>query len=157
MKAGSLGNLTSQTLQVGIPNPSPNTTTGSFSKLLSVYNESGSLIGSIDASGSAEFNQIITPNLIIASNQINPDSTSSATTDSNTTAASTTLPANQTSIKINNSKIKNSTLIYLTPLSDTQNQVLFVSQKIPQDSFVVSTNQAISTDIQFNYWLIQTK
>ena len=45
-------------------------------------------------------------------------------------------------------------LIYLTPTSPTQNQVLYLKTKKAGDSFTVAIDQSIVTDIQFQYWII---
>ncbi len=133
--------------------------------LLTLYDENGTQTGSLNASGSAEFtdlstNNIVTQNLIIAqpaSASANVNATSSATINSNASISSATLKAGQTQLEITNSSVSNSTYIYLTPISDTQNQVLFVKSKNEGIGFTVAINQPINSDLTFNYWLIRTQ
>ena len=126
----------------------------------SVINNSGTELASIDASGSAQFNSLTASSLIIAS----PASTSAAfdAVGSNSTVGSATIPAGETQILIRNHQVHTGTLVYITPTSDTQNQVVFVKSKTAGNGelpgeFTVAVNASATTDITFNYWLIQTK
>jgi hypothetical protein len=47
-----------------------------------------------------------------------------------------------------------SSLIYVTPLSSTNNQVLFVKEKREHDGFTVAIDSALSQDIRFNWWIV---
>ncbi|MBU1457413.1 tail fiber domain-containing protein, partial [Patescibacteria group bacterium] len=82
-----------------------------------------------------------------------------------------TLPAGETEITISNTNVTQDTYIYLTPTSSTSNQTLFVKSKTaglqtPLDGseasyptggqFTIAIPEAINSNIQFNYWLIQT-
>jgi hypothetical protein len=125
-------------------------------------NASGSATATITASGSATFNQVAVKGITIAS----PTATDSATatesgtltqTNSNATAGTATLPAGETVVTIENTLVKDNTLIYLTPLSNTNNQVLYVSSKTSDTGFTVAINQTAPTDIEFTYWLIQVE
>jgi len=78
-----------------------------------------------------------------------------ASSSANATAGTAILSAGETQIIILNTHITPTTLVYLTPLSDTNNQVLYVLSKTNTE-FTVAINQSISTNIEFNYWLIQT-
>ena len=89
-----------------------------------------------------------------------PSSTASAQTPLDGSKASyptgaATLPAGETEITISNTNVTQDTYIYLTPTSSTSNQTLFVKSK--QDGqFTIAIPEAINSNIQFNYWLIQT-
>ncbi len=151
---------TDQATISGTLNLTANQSTG-FGKLLAIYDEQGQEVGSISASGSANFQDVAIQQLIIASAKSNTDlASSTATTSSNATIGIATLPAGQTQVHIDNPNIDNSTLVYLTPISDTQNQVLYVLNKASTTNstlgyFTVAINQSIPTDISFNYWLIK--
>ena len=132
-------------------------------------------------SGSLVANQATISDLIIASGAIasasaSPSASSSATLNSNATIGTATIASGSAEVKIENSKIVDSTYIYLTPISDTANQVLYIknktacsinnseannAQQIPTDnclpSFTVSITDPVARDIKFNYWLIQSK
>lgn len=133
------------------------TATASADKLIAIYGNDGNLISSVDASGSADFNQVATSELVIAAGSTAIDSSTSATTNSNASIGIAIMPANQTEVFIPNTKIDGTTLVYLTPVSDTQNQVLFVKSKADNSGFTVGINQAVTQSIQFNYWLVRTK
>jgi len=110
------------------------------------------------ASESANFNQLTTSGLIIASGK-NPQATISAQTNSNATIGTATIAANTNQISIINNKITPTTLIYITPTSDTDGRVLFVKSKTEGVGFTVgitgnANNSPLTT---FNYWLVETK
>ena len=137
-----------------------------FGQLLSIYNEQGEQVAGVDASGSAQFNNLTTRQIIIAASQNSTPSANQASTSSNTTIGTATIPAGELTTYIENNNISDTTLIYLTPISDTKNQVLYVKNKYscPVDAplscqpfFTVAINQPTTQDIQFNYWLIQVQ
>jgi hypothetical protein len=133
---------------------------GSFGKLLSIFDENGNVVASVDASGSATFNQVdaknlTLENLIIASSSESQTASSSASTGSNASIGSASLAAGQTELTIQNAAVRESTLIYITPTSNTSNQVLYVQTKL-EGSFSIAINQPVASDISFNYWLVQT-
>ncbi len=128
---------------------------------------SGSLaIGtsSIDASGSANFGEVTTNGLIIAAGE-DLAATISGQTNSNSTIGTASIATSSSEITIVNNKINTNTLIYITPISDTANQVLYVKSKNSCDiisdlctpSFTVAVPQPVTTQTSFNYWLVQTK
>ena len=137
-----------------------------FGRLLSIYNEQGEQVASVNASGSAQFNDLTTRQIIIAASQDSTPSASQLSTNSNTTIGTATISAGELTTYIENNNISDTTLIYLTPISDTKNQVLYVKNKYscPVDAplscqpfFTVAINQPTTQDIRFNYWLIQTQ
>ncbi|HCR92557.1 MAG TPA: hypothetical protein DIU47_01195, partial [Candidatus Pacebacteria bacterium] len=135
----------------------PNTLSG-FGKLLALYDETGNVVGSVDASGSATFHQLTTGQLVIAS----PFTTTSSgqlagISTSNASAGTAVLPAGQTELIIANTTLDDRTLVYLTPQSDTRNQVLYVKTKISGEGFTVAVLQPVPQDITFTYWLIKTQ
>ncbi|KKT39203.1 MAG: hypothetical protein UW26_C0007G0020, partial [Candidatus Collierbacteria bacterium GW2011_GWF1_44_12] len=134
------------------------TSPSSSDQLLSLYNPDGNLVGSVNDTGSADFKQIATGELIIAAGENASDASASGTTNSNATIGTAILPAGQTEIAIASAKMDNNTLVYLTPVSDTKNQVLFVKSKQTGIGFTVAVGSNNNTqDIQFNYWLVKTK
>lgn len=133
--------------------------------LLALYNENGKIVGEINSSGSAEFKDvatgnIVTRNLIIAlpaEALAEAGATASATTNSNTSIGTAIISAGSTELEIRNKQINNSTYVYLTPISDTKNQVVFVKSKQEGVGFTVAINLPIINDLKFNYWLIETR
>ncbi|MBI4034970.1 MAG: hypothetical protein HY381_01055, partial [Candidatus Chisholmbacteria bacterium] len=125
-----------------------------FGNLLTVYNPTGNEVASIDASGAATFTKLIiaSPEATSSSNIYNLTSNIST----NASVGTATLPAGQTEIQIQNLAVTDKSLIYLTPTSATQNQVLYLKTKTANAGFTIAIDQPILTDITFQYWIIDT-
>jgi hypothetical protein len=125
--------------------------------LLSLQNSTGQRVASVDASGSAQFNSLSTSQLVIAGAD---NATQSAMVNgiitTNATAGTAVLPAGKTEITIKNPKVTNYTLVYITPTSNTQNNVLYVKSKT-DGQFVVGFAFPIDVDTTFNWWVISTQ
>lgn len=141
---------------------------------LSIFNSSGNLVAAVDASGSAQFAGNLTAktgsfnNLVIAQGEATPSAGFlSSTLKTNATVGTATLPARQVELKIENLKIGNSSLVYITPTSATQNQVLYIKNKQTcsafsiqhsalscTPSFTVALDKPITTNVSFNWWII---
>ena len=109
-----------------------------------------------------------------AAGMTNCDATASGTLNSNASIGTAIIASGSAEVKVVNGKVKDSTYIYLTPVSDTANQVVFVKSKNVCDknhpepvegsiqinclpSFTVAVPASPSADIKFNYWLIQSQ
>jgi len=64
------------------------------------------------------------------------------------------LPANTAEIKIVNPKVSQNTLIYITPISSTQNKVLYVKAK-NNGWFTIGFSDILDSDVEFNWWIIE--
>jgi hypothetical protein len=94
---------------------------------------------------------------IIAESGFGDLATSSAELTSNATAGTATLPAHKTELVIKNNKITPNSMIYLTPVGSTKNQVLYVKNKIISQSdsyFTIALDNYLDQDIQINWWII---
>ncbi len=107
-------------------------------------------VASIDASGSATFAK-----LTLSA----PTTASGSATNASTGKA--VLKQGQTDVIIYTTQVSSDSLIYITPTSSTNNQVLYVSGKQGQDEttttvggFTVTLDQALSKDVEFNWWII---
>ena len=151
-------------------------TPSALGTLLAVYDEHGNTVASIDASGSADLAALTTKLITIASSS---EASSSATPSgilatsaaSNTTAGSAVLVAPNTSLTITSPYVTANSLVYLTPTGETGNKVLFVKAKNICDStityplspkpcmpsFTVGIDAPATTDISFNWWIIELK
>jgi len=122
--------------------------------LLTLKNTEGSDIGSVSASGSAEFSQLASRKLVIAGAD---SATASANTqgeiETNASAGHALLAAQANEITIRSSAVTNKTLVYVTPTTSTQNNVLFVKAK-GDGYFKVGFIDAIDQDTEFNWWVI---
>ncbi|HLE50089.1 MAG TPA: hypothetical protein VI791_03025, partial [Patescibacteria group bacterium] len=126
--------------------------------LASFFNKNGQLVSAINASGAASFRELATSGLIIASAATeSATATSSGAFNTNATIGTGTITAGTTELIIANSNVRLGTYVYLTPISNTSNQVLYIKSKQEGAGFTVAINQALTTDIMFNYWLIQTQ
>jgi len=79
------------------------------------------------------------------------------------TAGKAYLPAGTSHVTIKSESITADTLIYVTPLGSTNNQVLFVKNQIAEDqstivkegNFVVGLDFPLTQDVEFNWWIVQ--
>ncbi|MFZ2202284.1 MAG: hypothetical protein WAV56_02695, partial [Microgenomates group bacterium] len=126
--------------------------------LASFFNENGDLVSAINASGAASFKELATSGLIIASAATeSATATSSGAFATNATIGTGTISAGTTELIVANSTVRTGTYVYLTPISDTANQVLYIKSKQEGTGFTVAINQPLTQDVIFNYWLIQTQ
>jgi hypothetical protein len=138
--------------------------TSAFGKL-AIRGAGGIEVASFDASGSALFagkvkaagvdvsaDVVASGSGVFGKLVIGTDQT--ATESARQTAGQAILPARSTEIVINTNQVTQNSLIYITPLTSTNNQVLFVKTKIPGAGFSVAVDKELNTNIQFNWWII---
>jgi hypothetical protein len=127
----------------------------SSTSLLSLQDINGNQVSSVDASGSANFNSIAASQFVVAAGV---DATNSAIVNgvitTNATAGKAMVPAGVNEITIKNSKVTDYTLVYVTPTSPTENNVLYIKSK-QVGQFVVGFTDAINVDVNFNWWVVQ--
>ena len=147
------GNLTvaGQLTIGGVPSATPE-----VAPALAIKSGFGDIVASIDASGAATFTKLIIASAPVATTSGESKATPEVNTGVKTNASVglATLPAGLTQIQVLNTQVTGQSLIYLTPTSPTQNQVLYLKTKKAGDSFTVAIDQSIVTDIQFQYWII---
>ena len=118
-----------------------------------IFDATGSarFAGDVIASGSGVFKK-----LVIASEakQSLGIATGSASPRNDTSAGLSILPAGEDSVTIPNTLVTDQSLIYMTPVSSTANQVLYIYNKEARTSFTVAVDQALPKDIEFNWWII---
>lgn len=116
---------------------------------------------SIDASGSAKFAGDLTAsgsatvsklNITLASDIASTLSGQIAT--SSATIGTTVIPAGSIQVAIATSQVTASSLIYVTPLSSTNNQVLYIKEKQENQGFTVAIDSALPQDIRLNWWIV---
>jgi hypothetical protein len=127
----------------------------SSADLLTLKDTNGNEVSSINASGSAQFNSISTQGLTIAGGTY---ATASAEINgvitTNATAGTGIIPSGVSEVTINNPKVTDYTLVYVTPTSTTNNYVLYVKSKQP-GQFVVGFSNPPDIDVNFNWWIVQ--
>jgi hypothetical protein len=116
------------------------------------------IAGNLNVKGTISGKEVTTEKLIIASTQeatpsgsINPGEI-----NTNATAGTATIPAGISEIIITNPNVSDYSLIYATPTSTTENNVLFVKSK-ETGKFVVGFTSPIDIDVTFNWWVIEAK
>jgi cytoskeletal protein CcmA (bactofilin family) len=114
--------------------------------------------------------------LVIAESGFEELATSSAQVESNATAGTVTLPAGKTEIILKNTKLGTNSMVYLTPVGSTNNQVIYLKDKYipsviaseseaipsgeatssatPTPSFTIAIDQSLDKDIEVNWWII---
>jgi cytoskeletal protein CcmA (bactofilin family) len=104
----------------------------------------------------AKIDSLITKQLIIAAEaSASAAATDSASITTNATAGKAVLPAGLNEYTIYSPHVSSDSLIYVTPTSDPQNQVLYVKAKEENAWFKVAINQPLSYDLEFNWWIIK--
>ena len=70
-------------------------------------------------------------------------------------AGKAVLPAGLTEFTVYTPHFSGDTLTYVTPVGDSQNQVLYVKAKQGGAWFKVAVNQPLPYDLPFNWWMIR--
>jgi co-chaperonin GroES (HSP10) len=126
-----------------------------------IINELGTPVATISAEGKANF----AGGIGIGSETLTPPtvaSGSSATVTASKTSGKSTLGAHATQITIESEQISENSLIYVTPVGSTQNQVLYVKSQTAENpttgekegKFIVGFDQPINIDVNFNWWVV---
>ncbi|MGD9129705.1 MAG: tail fiber domain-containing protein [Candidatus Woesebacteria bacterium] len=123
---------------------------------LQIVNEQGIPVASISAEGKADF-----------SGGVGVDSEDLSTNDSTTVIAQKTsgkakVKAGETQITIYSELVTEDSLIYVTPVGSTNNQVLYVKAQLAENpstpaaegKFIVGFDLVTSEDVEFNWWII---
>jgi hypothetical protein len=130
---------------------------------LQIVNGENKEVASIDASGSAYFSQGVAfdKNMSSSSAVLNKDTTWSkyainapGIETNNEVSGEATLPIGETELVIINNKVKSNSLIYVSPLSSTSNQILYVESKGEGKYFKVKIDQPITNELKFNWWIL---
>jgi hypothetical protein len=105
--------------------------------------------------GNIDTTSLSTKKVIIASDTANSNQSpaTSNTIENNATAGHSTLPANTPNITIKNDKVNDNSLIYLSPSSPTDNNVLYVKEK-GDGYFSVGFIDSIDKEVDFDWWVI---
>ena len=104
---------------------------------------SATFAGDIIASGSGTFSKLMIAGVATSSGQMGTPS-----------AGLATIPAGSTQVTIPNTLVTEKSLIYVTPISSTANQVLYIYRKRGGEDFTVAVDQALETAVTFNWWII---
>jgi hypothetical protein len=86
----------------------------------------------------------------------------SATANINNSTGQAEILAGQTEVKIKTARLTENSMIYVTPLTSTNNQVIYVKNKLlnseftdeNEAEFTVGFDLPLNKDVQFNWWII---
>ena len=67
------------------------------------------------------------------------------------------IPAGQTSVVINTNQVSDKAKIFVTPRAKIGSQALVVESVKSGESFTVSLDHALGTDLEFDWWIVQTE
>lgn len=120
-----------------------------------IVDELGTPVATISADGKARF-----AGLSVNSEDVS--ATGSGTLNTSQSAGKARLTSGQTEIILKSESINSSSLIYVTPLSSTSNQVLYVKSQVAENpatpekegEFRVGVDVPVATDIEFNWWIV---
>jgi hypothetical protein len=104
-------------------------------------------LGDLVASGAGTFNKL---NLSLVQPALAVSPTEVVATGS---AGTANIVPYQTQVTIDNPSVTDKSLIYITPTSSTNNQVLYLLKQVPGTSFTVGLQNQSFTPIPFN-WII---
>ncbi len=108
---------------------------------------SANFVGDLVASGSAFLSKL---NIFSQDAQAVSDNEVKA----NSSAGTAILKAYKREVTINTPHVTEDSLIYITPSTNTGNQVLYLLRQSENGSFTVGVNQATTRDIQFNWFVV---
>jgi len=123
-------------------------------KIIIDTNGNTKFLGNVEVAGDLKINNIIVATNTPGEPGLTPEVSIAGEITTNATAGTATLPAGLAELKIVNPKLNLNSLIYLTPVSSTQNKVLYVKSK-DVGIFTIGFNEAIDTDVEFNWWIIE--
>jgi len=118
----------------------------------------GSLVAQTVSANNVVTNKLTISNTEIASSSATPrnDVIASAAKQSNS-IGSDKIPTGQVKAAILTTAITPTSKVFITPKSSTQGQTPYVELAEPEVGFVVSIDNAIGRDIDFDWWIVDTK
>ena len=132
--------------------------TATTSSRFEILNQLNEPTATISAQGRASFEG----GLNIGTEDLTPISTMSATIISKQPSGKATIRRNTLGITIKSTLITDNSLIYVSPIGSTENQILYVKSQVPEDpntlaqegSFSVGFDVPISNNTTFNWWVV---
>jgi len=127
----------------------------------------GKVVSSSLSSDSAEFSDLTTKRVAVTTDTATGsyDIYGNYIIESLTSAGKGLIPAGLTEVTIKNINTKANALIYVTPTTSTGNNVLYVKVQdgceeatgACQPMFIVGFDQITTSDVEFNWWIVDTK
>ena len=126
---------------------------GGFGKFI-IRGQENLAVASIDSGGNATFSGTLATSRLVIADSSTLTGSQSASLASNAVIGTGTLPAFETEVFIPSTIITQNSYIYITPISSTKNKVLYVKTKYEGEGFTVGMDTQISTEVTFNWWVI---
>ncbi|MFW6143904.1 MAG: hypothetical protein ACOC4Z_03245 [Patescibacteria group bacterium] len=115
-----------------------------------ITNNENQEVAAIDESGTATLNK-----LRINENPLNLRESSPKSADILfLSIGSSNIESDKTSALIRTKKVTENSKVFVTPTTPTDNQQLYISQKVAGKYFVVSVEEKTKEEIKFNWWII---
>ncbi|MDP3994605.1 MAG: hypothetical protein Q8P91_02145, partial [bacterium] len=121
------------------------------------------IAGDLEVKGKTKLGEVQIEKLVIANTNTSeespagtPSEVSPGVIDTNATVGSAKIASGSAEIIINNPNISDNTLVYVTPTSTTNNNVLFVKSK-EIGKFIVGFTDPLDINVSFNWWIIEIK
>jgi hypothetical protein len=127
--------------------------TSSFGQLI-ISDADNMPVAAVNASGSATFSGELTAAKLNIADASAAGATESGNLTGNETIGTGTLPARQTQVTISTTKVTSNSFIYLTPITNPDNHVLYVISKNPGIGFTVGINTSYNQNLDFNWWIV---
>jgi len=111
---------------------------------------------SLDASGSAEFKGDLTASSFkIVRDAVAAEPDLDGIIVATSSAGIAKIPVNKSEVTIKSPFVTEKSLIYLTPIGSTENQVLYLARTKPDEqTFTVGIDGLPTKDILFNWWIV---
>jgi hypothetical protein len=126
-----------------------------FGRLLA-RGTNGETVFSLDASGSAQFTgEVAAASFKIARDAVAAEPDIYGTIEATASAGLAKIPAGSYEVTIKSPYLKEKSLIYLTPIGSTANQVIYLARTNPDyQTFTAAIDGALTKDILFSWWIV---
>ncbi len=123
--------------------------------------EKGEPIATMSASGDLTLRGGLKIDQMPANASASADASASANINNNS-AGQAVILAGQTEVKVKTSRLTENSMIYITPLTSTNNQVIYIKNKLLDSTFTIENEAefiagfdfALNKDVQFNWWIV---
>jgi hypothetical protein len=125
----------------------------SFGQLIIAGNNNMPVVA-FDSGGNATLSGALMTSKLYIADASPVGATQSGTLTGNETIGVGTLPANQSQVTISTTKVTSNSFIYLTPVTNPTNHVLYIVTKTPGVGFTVGISSSWDQNMDFNWWIV---
>ncbi|RJR24767.1 hypothetical protein C4578_02505, partial [Candidatus Microgenomates bacterium] len=126
-----------------------------FGKIL-VKGTDGETVYTLDASGSAQFSgDIAASSFKVTREVIAAEPDLSGTIEATSSAGVAVIPSGSQEVSIKSPYVNEKSLIYITPIGSTNNQVIYLARTNPEEKiFTAAIDRRLTKDILFSWWIV---